>query len=157
MHRTREAFLHYKSRMLAVMTARDLIEHEIDHIGFQLTKSFEGMQEKDLDTRCCPSGMTAREIMEHLCEVYVAADKICAGGQHEWGSYSIDDKSWDNLQSQFKALRAKAKAAALSGSDEAITAGHDYIVAHDAYHVGQMALIRMETDKGWDPYSLYTG
>jgi len=52
------------------------------------------------------------------------------------------------------ALRAEAVALAMT-SEEAAKASLDYVVIHDAYHVGQMALLRLEQEPGWDPYSLY--
>lgn len=122
----------------------------------QLEQSFAGISEADFDKKITEQGMSAREILEHLCECYQAVITDTAGGKHEWGTFTVEDKSIANLTAQFNALRAKAVAAALDQDEEqAAMYGFNYIALHDAYHVGQLALIRMATDPNWNPYSIY--
>ncbi|MFN8221317.1 MAG: hypothetical protein U0S12_14440 [Fimbriimonadales bacterium] len=135
------------------MTIKDHLEHCIDDVGMQLGKVYEGLDEAHYDHRVCPQAMSPREILEHLCECYTAVITETSGGTHEWGSFSIEDKSAANLKAKLSELRGQAKRAALAASDPKI--GHAYIVSHDAYHVGQMALVRLNTDPNWNPYSLY--
>jgi hypothetical protein len=138
------------------MKASELLSYEIEHIGSQLRKVFEGLQPGYQDFRVTAKAMSPRDSLEHLCEVYQAVVSMSAGKEHEWGSFSIDDKSWDNLWSTMWRMRGDA-VAAVSGSDDdkTLKAGHDYIVSHEAYHVGQAALVRLATDADWNPYSIY--
>lgn len=136
------------------MTIRDFQQHTIDDVGTQVTKVFEGLSEEHYDFKLCDAAFTPREIMEHLCECYQAMITESMGGTHEWGSFSLDDKSVANLHTQFATLRGRARQAALDADNPKL--GHAYIVAHDAYHVGQMALIRLQTDPTWDPLSIYS-
>lgn len=138
------------------MTANDLLNKQLDDVSYQLDKVFEGVSEADLDFKVAPAAMSIREIAEHLCEVYTAVETESNGGSHSWGSFSIEDKSWSNLMEQFHALRANVLAIASNASDEkAVLNASAYLVAHDYYHVGQLASLRLATDSGWDAYSIY--
>jgi uncharacterized damage-inducible protein DinB len=140
------------------MTAADLIKYELDSVGYQLTQVFAGIPEAAHNARACGTGMTSREMLEHLCEVYQAMLTESGGGKHEWGSYSIEDKSWPSLMATMERLRGEAVAAALASSDETrLKSAAQYLVLHDAYHVGQMSLVRMESDPSWNPYCIYEG
>lgn len=135
------------------MTIRDFQQHTMDDVGYQLDKVLEGMSDEHFDFKVCEAAMTPAEIIEHLCEAYQAIITETMGGTHEWGSFSIEDKSPANLKAQLKTMRARARQAALDSDNPKL--GHAYVTAHDAYHVGQLALIRLQTDSSWDPYSLY--
>lgn len=107
------------------------------------------MSDAQLDTRAAQS--TPRATIAHLCECYEAYLAHLSGTPWEWGSYSADatlDTLWQT--------RAKAVEAACSaGTDDALRTAHAYIVAHDAYHVGQLCLVHLQTNPDWDPYSIY--
>ena len=138
------------------MTASELMAFELDQVGNQLNKVFEGIQEGHQDHKVCDKSMTPKETLEHLCECYQAFITESQGGTHDWGSFSIEDKSWENLWSQFTSTRERAVRTA-KGSDETrvLRSAFSYMVAHDAYHVGQMAACRIDTDPSWDAYSIY--
>jgi uncharacterized damage-inducible protein DinB len=138
------------------MTGAELIAHQLDTTGHQLTRVFEGIKEEHQDYKACSKAMTPKETLEHLCECYQAFLTESQGGSYEWGSFSIADKSWENLLSQFNSLRGRAVQLA-KGSQETrvLRSASAYMVLHDAYHVGQMASCRIETDADWDPYSIY--
>ena len=100
--------------------------------------------------------MTARETLEHLCEVYQATVTESKGEKHPWGTYSIEDKSWSNLSSTMDRMRAQAVSDVTASEDDAaLKSAVQFIVLHDAYHVGQLSLIRLEAEPSWDPYSIY--
>jgi len=138
------------------MTANELLNSQLQDATFQLEKVLEGVEEKDLDFKLASTSMSIRELVEHLCEVYTAVEVESKGETHSWGSFSIEDKSWANLTDQFKSLRSTALTIASGASDDnAILSASAFIVAHDFYHVGQLASIRMATDPTWDAYSIY--
>lgn len=138
------------------MTAAELLRYQLDDVGFQLTKCFEPMGDAQLDTKLSKQGMTPRETIEHLCEAYEACLSGFEGKKWEWGAYSIEDKSKENLIETLRQTRERAVAAATSGEgDKRLKEGHAYILAHDAYHVGQLCLINLMTMPDWDPYSIY--
>lgn len=138
------------------MTARDLLEYEIDDIGYQLDAVVHGMPETAQEVAPTPISMTPKQTIEHLCEAYQAVTVHAEGGTYEWGSFSIADKSWSNLTSTLESLRMSARSAVTQDENEdRLKSGYDYIVAHDAYHVGQLAIARIAADPEWDPYSMY--
>ena len=135
------------------MSTQEILEYQVANIGFQLDKVFEGLHESLLDHKIVPAAMSARETLTHLPECYIAALEHAAGKNHEWGSYRTEAKSLEDLLGELRARRAEAVTALLATADAKTI--HDYIVGHDAYHIGQMALLRLSTDSAWDPYSLY--
>lgn len=138
------------------MTTKDLLKQQMDDAGFQLEKALEGVNDAGADHKVCASAMSARETAEHLCEAYTAAAAAAAGNKHEWGSYSLEDKSWDNVMTTFRRLRSEAVAGVLAADEErAASLGSAFIIAHDYYHVGQLASSRIDSDGAWDPYSIY--
>ncbi len=138
------------------MTANEMVQYEIKHIAGQLRAVSEGMPEAGQDFSFTKEGMTPRQMLEHLCEAYDAVPDVAAGRNHEWGKFEAPDKSWAGLKKTLWDLRRKATEAVKdANNDKLAETAHDYIVVHDAYHVGQMALIRMHVDPDWDPHSIY--
>jgi hypothetical protein len=140
------------------MTASELTRFQLEQTEMQLKACIEPMNDAQLDTRVTPQGMTPRETVEHLCECCEAFLAAEAGQKWSWGTYNLDDKSKEGLSSTFGALRAKVSAAAASSQDdEILKEAFSFLTAHDAYHVGQLALVHMATNPDWDPYSIYKG
>ncbi|AIE87212.1 DinB family protein [Fimbriimonas ginsengisoli] len=138
------------------MTAEELVQSRIDEAGFQLAKAFEGATEEQLNDKPVSSMMSIREQAEHLCECYVAAEKLSRGESHDWGSYAAPSGSWEDLAAQFWALRDKAaKALITADTDTTLAEACAFLVEHDAYHVGQIAAIRIAQNAGWNAYSIY--
>jgi uncharacterized damage-inducible protein DinB len=136
------------------MTTSELIKFECDAVGFQVEKVFEGLSDADYSVKTIPVAMSAAETLVHLCECYVAFAKHIAGEKHEWGTFVIADPSPSNLRDAWKSHRAEAVTLATTSNDHAKLV-HEFIIAHDAYHVGQMALLRLSLDESWDAYSIY--
>jgi hypothetical protein len=138
------------------MTANELLNKQLEDCSYQLDKVLEGVAEKDLDFKVTPTAMTIRELVEHLCEVYTAVEEETRGASHSWGSFSIEDKSWQNLKAQLSALRSRALQIVRDAQeDKALLSGSAFLVAHDYYHVGQLATLRLATNPEWDAYSIY--
>lgn len=138
------------------MTCKELMAHEFASTGNQLERVLEGLAPEHQDFKITDKAMSPREVLEHLAEAYIAFSAEAAGGKHSWGTFQIEDRSWDNVLSVFRKARAEAVEAALAGDEDALAhEAHAYIVGHDYYHVGQLALLRVETDPSWDPYSIY--
>jgi hypothetical protein len=138
------------------MTALELLGYECDQTRDQIHRCLEGMDEKAMDTPCTEGGMTPREMLEHMCEAYQALITTQAGGKHDWGSYSIADKSTANIRKTFDDLRAKAVETVLAdGSDDQMKHGYDFIVGHDNYHVAQLVHSRLKAQPDWNSYAIY--
>ncbi len=132
------------------------VRYAMDQTKLQLEKVFDGISEEHMDFKVSEQAMTPRETLLHLCDCYEAVKVGAAGGEYEWGSLAIEDKSTAGLLKMMASQREQATTVALDQSEEqAAMYGFNYIALHDAYHVGQMALVRMATDSNWNPYSIY--
>lgn len=138
------------------MTAAALLRKQLDTSGLQLAKVFEGLVEEQFDHRAHPEMMTPREIIGHLAECYVACDKRMDGVEHEWGSYRLESSSGAEAVAEALAMRGAVVQKLLGGDIEhAAEHGTDFLILHDAYHVGQMCTARLSLDSGWNAYSIY--
>jgi DinB family protein len=138
------------------MTAQELLKIQIDDAQFQLSKVLDGIPEAELDAKPLPTMMSAREMAEHLVEVYIAAGEQAAGQSHEWGSFKAADTSWGPLTAELWKEREAAAAAILASSDPAVLgAGAAFLASHDSYHVGQLCALRLALNPDWNPYSIY--
>lgn len=137
------------------MTSSELILWQAAYIGKQIEKTLDGLKDEDWEMRSRPGGMSTAEIVEHLCEASQAMAASSRGEQHEWGSFSIADKSPTNLINTFKDLRAQALDACDSHTEEGQKGLSEYVILHDAYHLGQLCANRLECDPNWNAYSIY--
>lgn len=138
------------------MTAVELSRYQFDDQGYQLERCFEGLSEAQMDAKTTEGSMTPRETLEHFCECYTAFLASMKGEKHNWGTYKLADHSTDALLEEFRKLRTQAVEGALSkGDEETLRHAHLFMTAHDAYHVGQLCLLRLQSDPSWDPYSIY--
>ncbi len=139
-----------------MMTAHDLLKWQIGHVGKQLTAAYEGLSPSGWDHRPSPGAMSPRETAEHLCECYTAFAASATGGKHEWGSFHIVDKSECNLIATMRTMRSHAVATALASNDERMyREATEYILTHDAYHLGQLCASRLDSDPNWNAYAIY--
>lgn len=138
------------------MTALEFLQHQLNDGRFQIERCYEGLDEAGLDYRPAPQAMSPREILEHYCECHQAFLDSTEGKKFSWGEYSLPDKSGPALKRTFEDLRSRAEAAIAANPDETtLKNAHAYLIAHDAYHVGQLALTRLALNPEWDPYSIY--
>lgn len=138
------------------MTAKDLAIHAFNQTSYQISKVLEGISDADWDTKCTPESMSPRETVEHLSECCTAFLKHAKGEEHSWGTYTAPDRSATGLMAEFQKLRTESLGV-LEGSHEpdTLTSAMDYLALHDAYHVGQLALLRMKLDSEWNAYGIY--
>ncbi len=136
------------------MTSKELLKHQFDDAGQQLSKVFEGI-DSSLDFKLTDSSMTPRETVAHLGECYTAIITEAKGDKYSWGSFQPSTTEWPALWNEVQDLRAQAVDAAVEkeGWESHASA---FGPAHDYYHVGQLAMIRIAKDAGWDPYSIYS-
>ncbi|HVT14154.1 MAG TPA: hypothetical protein VHE55_17970 [Fimbriimonadaceae bacterium] len=138
------------------MTGKELLQYEIEQVGKQIDACLDGMSDAAFHSPCAPNGMTPCQILEHLSEAYVAFAAVSKGEKHSWGSFSVHDKSKENLEKVFRECRDAASKAALAGEDdETQKHAYDYIIGHDNYHVGQLVLGRMSVELSWNGEAIY--
>jgi len=136
------------------MTARELLQYQLDDSQYQLEKCFEGLPSELFNAKVTEQAMTPAEVIEHLCEAYTALIAESEGKKHEWGSYKIEDRSPENLLKTWSQTRERATAT-IADEEPAYKHAHAFIVAHDYYHVGQLCELRVAKDPGFDPYAIY--
>lgn len=139
------------------MTALDLLLYEIDNGTFQLDACLDGLQDDQADEKLSPDGMTIRQMLPHLAEACVAMVEANDGISHKWGSYQPSSLDLQSLRDDLKDKRQAAKEALKRKADDGncLKHGFDYLVAHDCYHIGQLALIRLKVDPSWNADSIY--
>lgn len=129
----------------------------LQQAGNQLSRAFEGLTPELWDTSLDPATMSPRVQVAHLAECYQAVLEKAAGREHAWGTMTIATENPEQLLAEWRTLRDRAVTAVLdpSASTELKAVGVDFILLHDAYHVGQLAMIRVARDPSFDPYSIY--
>ena len=137
------------------MDTKDLIKYQVEASGKQVDRVLDGLAEDKWSTTA-GGCMSPSETVVHLTECYVAAQTHLSGGTHEWGSYKAEEEAPAELAAKMRSERTKAWDALL-GSDAADVGetATQYLLLHDAYHVGQLATLRMGVDPEWDAYSIY--
>lgn len=138
------------------MDLKAALKYQLDDSGHQIKKVLEGLDGDQWDAKEREDLMSPRDVVGHLTECYIAADKSLNGQEHEWGSYIPADDEPERLFETMMAERNKASEAILAKPDEkAVKAATAYIILHDAYHVGQLAALRIKITPDWDVYSIY--
>ena len=136
------------------MTARDLLLKQLADSENQLTQAIAGLDAEHAEARANPEGMTVREQVVHLGEAAVAMLAAYEGREHEFGTWTPDDRSWTGVKAAWKAMRDEA-VATLPEDDESMWAAAQFLVAHDYYHVGQIVSARRGIHPEWDAYVIY--
>lgn len=126
-----------------------ILLHQCDYVGNQVRAAVRGMKESTWDARLAANCMTPHETMVHLCDVYQYVGEKAKGGEPRWNQYQGDGSVDD-----FDRLRAQAVDACIA-SDHASELLTDYIIVHDAYHVGQLCGVRRACEPEWDAYAIY--
>jgi uncharacterized damage-inducible protein DinB len=136
------------------MTSQELLQSQLDDARFQLEKAFEGLSATAWTTPVAPHAMSPLDMAIHLADCYVAARKSVSGENHEWGAYTMEGTSQDQVLATMFNERVAAIEAVLAAGEENFGIASGYIVLHDTYHVGQLVLGRLgEAD--WNAYSIY--
>lgn len=138
------------------MTPPSLLQEALAQTEYQLTKVLEGLGEDDFSFRVSPHAMTPLETVWHLTEVCVAYISEVQGEKYAWGSYKPASTSIGEAIEELFAIRSQAVAVALTDNKtDSGKRAFEYLVTHEAYHVGQLCLARIELDRNWDAYSIY--
>lgn len=137
------------------MERREIILSQFETVGRQLAAVLEGFPGPGLHSKLSEPMMTPMEMVEHLCDCYSAYTSPDPG-KYGWGSYKLSASDLQGALSELAGMRSKAKDLILTAEDpDTVMHAFDYVIAHDAYHVGQLAACRMACDPSWDPFSLY--
>ncbi|MEI7575338.1 MAG: hypothetical protein WCK51_00465 [Armatimonadota bacterium] len=137
------------------MTARELIEKQLDETGFQFNACLKDLTEETFEAKPVAVLMSCKETVEHSMEALQAVITGVAGGTHSWGTYQAPALPMTQLIETFNSLRGLAIEAGLSVFDDDAHWLNDYLVLHEVYHVGQMAAVRHALGDGWDSYAIY--
>lgn len=138
------------------MSESNLLTAQLKDISYQLEKCLEGLTSADGEYRVAPTAFSITEIVNHLSETYTAVKTVGEGGKHEWGSYQPVSTDLPVAVAELWRLRALALDSLNALDAEKRTAiASDYIVLHDAYHVGQLVLSRLALQPEWDSFSIY--
>lgn len=139
------------------MDTKDLLKYQLETSANQVDKVLEGLSEDKYDGKLRDDCMSPRETIAHLTECYIAAKTDLDGGKHEWGSYVPDDKDLGAMKAKMQEERSRVIEAILASDSEKVgEVATQYLLLHDAYHVGQLATYRMGVDTDWDAYSIYS-
>lgn len=137
------------------MTARELIEKQLDESGYQFNACLQGLTEEAFGAKPIAVMMSLKEIVEHCMEACQAVITGVEGGKHSWGTFQAPALPPSQMVEHFNTLRGQAIEAGLSKFDEDAHWLNDYLVLHEVYHVGQMVAIRLALDENWNSYSIY--
>lgn len=137
------------------MTARELALKGLQDAEKQVRLAIAGLDAEAAETRTNPQSMTIREQIVHLAEAAVATLVAFEGGEYQdWGSWQPEDRSWAGVKRAWREVRA-ATVAKMPENDDAIWHAHSFLIAHDYYHVGQIAAARRVIHPEWDSYAIY--
>lgn len=138
------------------MTGQELLIFQIQTTANQVERAIDGLSDSDMEHKVSGQCMDIGSILEHLCECRVAFLAESAGNKHNWGTYQAPDRSLAGLRNTFRDLTDKAVELVKSeDSEDVLKHGSDFVVLHDAYHVGQLCATRLTFDRAFDPYSIY--
>ncbi len=138
------------------MQTIEILNTQMKDAGLQLERVYDGVAEDHADFQAHVAMMTPRQIACHLADCYVAVQRTVLGEEPDWGSYKAPGSSLSDALTGMKEERAKALES-IGTVDEAkqIHLATDFMILHDAYHVGQMCSIRLAIDPEWNNYSIY--
>ena len=138
------------------MDTTEVLKYQMETCAKQVDAVFDSLPDNLWDHKTSEGCMTPRETVVHLAEAYVAAGKHMSGEEHEWGSFRLEASDPSELMRAMRRERQLAVEAILSGdADKAPEAATQYLMLHDAYHVGQMCALRVREEPEWDAYSIY--
>ena len=139
------------------MSAPAFLIHSLDSAAKQVHAVFTGINGDLWNHQVVPEAMSPIQTATHLAHCYTAFLAEAAGEHWDWSKpFELGTSEPGEALNKMNSLRNEAIDVLKSTSDEAvITKAVDFLLMHDCYHVGQMAIFRMNTDPSWDPYSLY--
>jgi uncharacterized damage-inducible protein DinB len=137
------------------MTGWEVTRLCLDDAQKQLKAVLNGFDDSNADTRIDPM-MSARDMVAHLTECCIAAQKTARGEEHDWGSFEPTDPSFGRLLENLWVERDKAtEALHAAGDDKSLKTCLAYLACHEFYHVGQLVALRLKVEPEWDWYAIY--
>lgn len=150
------------------MTARELLFLQADMVGEQLSKAIAGVGEPVADHRPVATLHSIRTTLIHMTDNYRALVADALGQKYAYGSWSPPDGELATLISAWNAARLEA----VNTLRERLTdfqadfrtsfavwpswkVATEWLVAHDAYHLGQVCYLRLAAEPEWDMYEIY--
>ncbi|MFN8140693.1 MAG: hypothetical protein U0R49_12935 [Fimbriimonadales bacterium] len=137
------------------MTAKQTLLSQFDTMTKQLNAVIAGFPEAEARKTREGMSMSPLQMVEHLCDC-IQAYKAPDRRTYFWGSYKLADDTVTGALTALNTERTAVRAFIEGTSDEKLLEeSFDYLMSHDAYHVGQLAACRMASDPAWDSMSLY--
>jgi hypothetical protein len=138
------------------MSAQALFDSLASAGETQLRGAYQGLSPALYDDRLVDGLMSPKEIAGHLYECCIAAQALARGEEHKWGSVPAPEGTGDQVVAAMFQERERAVAACRGITDEERLAhALQFLTLHDAYHVGQIAALRLVRTPDWDAYSIY--
>ena len=148
----------------------DMILRQARTVGRQIQRAVTGLSEDEADFRFGEGLMSVRDTLVHLADNCLALSTELEGNAHEFGKWRPGgeglahlvhewcdlreqalEKAWDRLRSVDLDAPMKVSFATWPGW-KVLT---EWVVMHDAYHLGQICALRLAQDPDWDMYSVY--
>jgi uncharacterized damage-inducible protein DinB len=136
------------------MTASELVLSQLADSGFQVNAVLDGITEEQADAKTLDFALSARETLVHLSECCVAFIESCQGINHNWGTYTSSAPTLGDLKTEFDNLRSDV-VSRISDDEKVLKDASAYVILHEAYHVGQLAQLRLHLNPEWNAYSIY--
>ncbi len=135
----------------------DLIIASIEKGAFQLEQVLKDLPEEAWARRVVPTAMTPFETVEHLVHCYGAFLATSSDEAFDWSvPFKLASTQLHEAMLDLERIRQEAiNRVRTSPEEKVLGLALDYMIQHDSYHIGQLALFRMSIDPNWDPYSLY--
>ncbi|MEI8281950.1 MAG: hypothetical protein WCG75_06065, partial [Armatimonadota bacterium] len=137
------------------MTGKDFAISLLEESGYQFKMCLANISDDGFVSKPLGHVMSLREALEHQAEACIAVQKDAVGEKHQWGTYHFPEAPIADLIEIYDVERAKAVDIALDKFDEHSHYAKDYLIAHEFYHVGQMAAVRIALNDGFEAYSIY--
>lgn len=139
------------------MDTEPLLRHQLDQLGHQMRVVFHGLDQAGWNHRSYSLALTPHETAIHLADCYCAFMTALEGGDYAWESFRPEGDSPESALQALWQKRDEAIAKIDWASQRALKLATDFIVLHDAYHVGQMVSNRRSSDESFDYSKLYSG
>lgn len=103
--------------------------------------------------------MSPIEQVFHLIEVTHACNEMINDREYTWGAYKPEAESLEAAVALYNKARETLINFISSLTDETVTKHlstiTNYILLHEAYHVGQLCNWKLENIPDWNPYEIY--
>ena len=139
------------------MTPDSIVRTAVANAGKTLHKILIDFPLDSVNEKAHASMFTTYEAVSHITECYVAFAAHAKGEEHQWGSFSSEATSYaEDIEELFRTRDAVTALITVDSKEDALASALDYLVAHDWYHIGQLATNRQAFETTWNSFSLYS-